>query len=311
MRRSATTFVATVAAATAAVSTIAPTSARACSVCGCGDPLVDVASSAPLSGQWSLSLRAEYLTASARSDEDPALTEKLAQTTIDASVVYSPTDRINLVLTAPVVGKDWRLRGSPSQAERSHRYGLGDLDFGLRYFVWRRTDLDALSRQNLAVFAGTSLPTGPDATKVNGDRIDQHAQIGTGAFGPYAGVLYAFHKDPWNTFASVSGRIHTTNKYGYRYAPALLWSARGELRPWEFLAFELGVDGRYNGHDTADGERQVNTGGLVVALSPALMARIYDTLWLHLRVQVPVITKLNGVQSVGPTYEGILQYTFH
>lgn len=294
----------------ACVGQLCPSTARACSVCGSGDPLVDVASAEPMAGHLALSLGAEYLTATAASDEDPARTEGLRQLTITPAAVYSPTERINLVLRVPVVRKAWRLTGGGDPEESSTRWGLGDVDLGGRWFLWRHTSWEQQSRQNLAVFAGTTLPTGPDGTEVDGERIDQHAQLGAGAFGPYLGVQYAFHRDPWNLFGSVTGEVHTTNAYDYRYAAALLWSVRGGLRPLDWLAFELGLDGRYNGRDVAEGGPQENTGGLVLAVSPGAMFRVVDTLWVHLRVQIPAITALNGEQSVGPVFQGIVQYTF-
>ena len=287
-----------------------PAPAHACSVCGCGDPLVDAASAMPTKGRVRLSLSLTSLTASARSDDDPAMTESLFQLTLEPTLVYSPSERVNVVLSLPIERKAWQLAGGGAPAERLTPMGIGDADLGARYFLWQRSSWGSGSRQNLAVFAGTSLPTGPDDAQLGGVRIDDHAQLGTGSFGPYAGVLYAYHRDPWNLFASVSARVHTTNLYGYHYASALLWAVRGQYRPFDWAAFELGVDGRYNGQDTADGDVQVNTGGLVLDASPGVMLRITGELWLHLRAQIPFATKLNGVQTVGPTFAGFLQYTF-
>ncbi len=294
----------------ATVLAVLPAPAHACSVCGCGDPLVDAASSQPVAGRVSLSLSLTTLTASARNDDDPTQTEGLTQTTLQPVVVWSPLSRLNLVLQVPLTRKAWYLTAGDASAERHTGMGLGDVSLGARYFLWQHSDWKAMSRQNLAVFAGTSLPTGPDDTQVAGQRIDDHAQLGTGAFGPYAGLQYAYHRDPWNLFTSVSGRVHTVNRFGYHYASALLWTVRGEYRPVDWAALELGIDGRYNGQDTAGGAAQVNTGGFVLDASPGAMLRVVDKLWFHLRAQIPMATKLNGVQHLGPTLIGFLQYTF-
>ncbi len=287
-----------------------PGTAEACSVCGCGNPLVDVASSEPMPQSLRLALGFQYLTATAQSDDEPTRTEALEQMTLTPMAVYSPIDRLNLVLRVPLERKAWRLTGGNVAEERSTQYGLGDLDLGARYFLWEHVSWAHMSRQDLALFAGSTLPTGPNGTTVAGVRIDDHAQLGTGAFGMYAGMQYAFHRNPWNLFASVSGQVHSTSSYGYQYAPALLWAVRGTVQPWPWLAGELGIDGRENGHDTADGDAQVNTGGLLLSLSPGTLVRIADGLWVHLWVQIPVIDALNGVQSVGPVFNAQVQYSF-
>jgi hypothetical protein len=283
--------------------------AQACSVCGCGDPLVAAADSAPSAGALRLAFDWEYLTASAQSDEDPTATEQLTQMTFRPEVVYSPIARLNLLLQVPLVRKDWTLE-SPSEPEAAQPFGLGDVDVGARYFVFEHSDLASQTRQELALSAGTSLPTGADDVTVDGERIDDHAQPGTGAFGPYAGLLYAWHRDPWNLSASLSGRVHSRSAYGYHYGSALLWSISGLYRPFERAGFELGVDGRWAGRDDADGELQANTGGMVLALAPGVRVNPAGNLWLNARAQIPVATHLFGVQTVGPTVTVGAQYAF-
>ncbi|HEY8205853.1 MAG TPA: hypothetical protein VIG99_00130 [Myxococcaceae bacterium] len=289
-------------------SLLAPAAASACSVCGCGDPLVAAGDAMPVSGNFRVALEGEGLTATAASDEDPTATESIVQYTLRPVVVYSLLGRLNLVLQIPVVRKDWALSGA--EPETHLDVGLGDLDLGGRFFFWQHTDLAAGRRQNAAVTAGTSLPTGPNDAQEGGARIDDHAQLGTGSFGPYAGLLYAFHQDPWNASVDVSGRFHTANGYGYRYGPALMWTARGTFRPWERLAFSVALDGRMAGFDDLDGEQQVNTGGLVLAATPGVSVGITDGLWLHAQAQVPVYTALHGTQTVGPVFAVSLQYSF-
>jgi hypothetical protein len=227
--------------------------------------------------------------------------------TFRPEVVYSPLSRLNLVLQVPLVRKAWDL-ASPGGSEAAKPFGLGDVEVGARYFLIQHTDLAAQSRQELALSAGSSFPTGGVDAMADGERIDDHAQLGTGGFGPYLGALYAFHRDPWNVTASLSGRVRTTNGYGYRYGNALLWSVSGLYRPWERIGLELGIDGRYAARDQMDGEAQVNTGGTVLALTPGARFNVAGNLWLNGKVQVPVFTHLFGVQSVGPTFTIGAQY---
>ncbi len=297
----------------ASIALLAPAAARACSVCGCGDPLVLAGDSMPVANTVRFALEYEYLTATARSDDQPDRTEALTQMTLRPVLVYSPFSRVNLVVQVPLIRKEWALSGTPTaEPESATPTGLGDLDLGARVFLWDATSIQAQRRQNLALTAGTSFPTGSDdRTTADGERIDQHAQLGTGAWGPYVGALYAFHQDPWNFFLSVTGRFRTTNSQGYRYGDAVLWSAQLRFRVVEPLALQLGVDGRYAGRDRSEGVQQENTGGLVVSAVPGLAWNVAGPIWLLAQVQVPFATHLFGVQTVGVTATASLQFVLN
>ena len=290
-----------------------PSVAHACSVCGCGDPLVLAGDSMPVANTVRFALQYEYLTATARSDDEPDRTETLTQMTLRPVVVYSPFSWINLVLQVPLVRKDWALSSTPTaETEPATPTGLGDVDVGVRVFVWDATSIQAMRRQNLALTAGTSFPTGADdATAADGERIDQHAQLGTGAWGPYVGALYAFHQDPWNFFVSVTGRFRTTNGDQYRFGDAVLWSAQLRYRVVEPFAIQLGVDGRYAGRDRSEGVLQENTGGLVVSAVPGIAWNVGGPIWLLAQVQVPFVTHLFGDQTIGVTATASLQFVLN
>jgi hypothetical protein len=282
--------------------------AEACSVCGCGDPLFAVGDSKPMAGTWRFAFDYVYLTASARSDDNPAQTESLSQMTFLPVVVYSPTGELNLVLQVPLSWKTWNLTGGGLPPENAAPFGLADIEFGLRYFAWTAIDFPKLRRQSFALSAGTSIPTGSDDSQIDGVRIDQHAQLGTGAWGPYLGVLYTFAQDRWNFTSTFTGRYRTTNAYGYQFGAAVLFSLTGRYQLFEPFSVSLGLDGRYAVQDTQSGNTQVNTGGFLLAATPGVMWNIFDGFWLQAQVQLPIATKLYGVQSIGPVVTVGLQF---
>jgi hypothetical protein len=286
-------------------------SAEACSVCGCGDPLFVAGDSKPLAGTFRFAFDTIYLTASARSDDNPAQTESLTQMTFLPAVVYSPTNELNLVLQVPLNQKTWTLNGGGLPSETAAPFGLGDIELSARYFVWTDTDFANLRRQSFAISAGTSMPTGGDNTQLDGQRIDQHAQLGTGAWGPYLGGLYTFSQDPWTFTGTVTGRYRTTNTYGYRFGGAVLFglTARYHFVAPFFLSF--GVDGRFAVRDNDSGDTQLNTGGFLLAATPGLMWNLSGGLWLQAQAQIPVATHLFGVQSVGPVVTVGLQFVLN
>jgi hypothetical protein len=293
--------------------------ALGCSICQSGDPLAPAGTAKLDSGQAQLALSYEFLTAQARSDDDPSFVETLTQMTLRPVFAFSPWGRLSAVVQVPVVYKDfatWFQPGAGTEVSGGYRStraqptGIGDVDMGLRLFLLDQKDFDRFSWHRLGLTVGTSLPTGSNDAQANGFRIDEHAQLGIGALAPYGGILYAFSQDPWNFFGTLSGRSPLTNGYGYKYGAALLWSISGEYRIVERLSFGLGLDGRYAARDTSDGIPQENTGGFVLAVVPIIKFNLFGELWLTGRAQLPFATHLFGQQSVGPTFITGVQYTF-
>ncbi|HET9627796.1 MAG TPA: hypothetical protein VFP84_40840 [Kofleriaceae bacterium] len=274
--------------------------ARACSVCESGDPLVHASDSAGHANRLRLALDFQYLTATAASDDMPGATESVDQLTLQPVVVYSPLAELNLILQAPLLRKDWKLTGGGA-SEHVTPLGLGDIDLGARWFVWQSDNWTALSRQGIGLTGGVYLPTGANDARADGERIDDHAQLGRGSFGPYLGATYAYHRDPWNTFVSATVTTHTTNSFDYHYGTGVQWAVREDYRMRDWLAFELGADGRYARQDNVGDEVQVNTGGLVLAVAPGAAVNVANNLWVRAHAEIPVYTRLDGMQTLGVT----------
>jgi hypothetical protein len=287
-----------------------PLAARACSVCACGDPLLDASDPAATMAKLRLQLEAEYLSITSGSHHQEGTTDALDQYTLHANAAWSPTDRAAVVLDVPLARKELRTAiGSDHRHAPEETLGLGDVEVGGRYELWRWVNLGRGRYQGFAVSAGTSLPTGESAARDDdGERLDEHAQLGTGAWGPYAGLHYRVDQGRWYAFASLSGRARDANRFGYRYGSALLWSVHGQLRPSPRLSLGLGLDGRTAGRDRDDEGVVEHTGGLVLAAAPSVAYGIGSGVWLSARAQLPFYTELAGVQSVRPTVYVAAQY---
>jgi hypothetical protein len=276
-------------------------------VCACGDPLVAATDASSTPGEARAALESEWLTATAGTEENPAVRERVEQGTLRVLGVYSPSPGLNVVLQVPLEWKRSTVLGAPA-ADAVTQTGLGDVDVGARWFILERSDFVAMRRQSVALSFGSSLPTGPNGARgPDGLRLDEHAQLGTGAFGPYAGLLYRVEGERWSAFASVTGRYRTENGAAYRYGPALGWTAQVQRSLGPRLAVGLGLDGRQAGADRSQGDAVPNTGGLVLAAAPSVYVGMTERLWLTVRAQVPIATRLYGVQDVGPTYAAGLQ----
>ncbi len=277
----------------------------ACSVCGSGDPLQATGTTRPMRDNWWLSFEAVYLTAVAQSDDNPLQTENLIQKTLNTILTYSPTNNLTFVGIVPFTEKDWVLSAASDgsdQAALANPIGLGDLNLGLRYFLIAEVDFSTKISQNFAITAGTTIPTGDEnAVDSNGDRFDQHAQLGTGEWGPYGGIFYSILLDDWTFSANFDTLFHAVNAYQYHFGTSFNWGAQAMLRFNDAFALSLGTEGRYADHDTSNEVVQTNTGGTVMDITPGISWSPLDGWGLYSRVQIPVITDLFGSQSVGAT----------
>jgi hypothetical protein len=273
--------------------------AWACSVCGCGDPLLSSSDPAAVSGRMRLGIDMEYLGMKSGTPSDV-----LDQYTLRLSGVLSPAPGLSVIAQLPLTRKNL----NNADGTGSRLSGLGDVEVGGRYTLVDVPDLAKQRRQTFAVSAGTSLPTGARATTFDGHEVDEHGQLGTGAWGPWAGLHYRLEQRQWTVFASLSGRLRTTNSEGYHYGDALLWSVHGQLWVASQLSVDLGVDARHAAADATSGVAVEDTGGTVLAAAPGIYWNATGPLWLAARAQLPFYTHLYGVQSVGPTVTFGVQY---
>jgi hypothetical protein len=293
--------------------------ARACSICGCGDPLLSVSDPAAITGQLRLQLDTEYLRVDAGTDGQPGFTDELTQRSYRFNAVYRPLELLSITATIPLVDKTIHTVGGGSDVVTSDQTGLGDVEVAARYALWRSVDLGVGRVHEVAVTAGTAIPTGSsNARDAAGALIDPHGQLGTGGWGPFLGLTYRFEQGNWLAFGSVSGRLRTEATYfdgsKYKFGDALLWSIHGQYHPAGWVALDLGVDGRYARadrmteaggmlHDPVD-----NTGGTVLAASPGIYLNASGGLWIFARGQVPFYKKLLGEQDVLPSFTAGVQF---
>lgn len=306
----------------------------ACSVCGCGDPLASAGSAHPLADTWRVSFENIYLTASAQSDDLTGSTESVRQVNLNTTLSYSPTDDLTLTAMFPLVEKYWSY--TPSAAAVSQQigpdegtpFGVGDIMAGARYFFLSETDFKAKQHTGMAISAGLYIPTGgTDFTSlITGNNLDTHAQLGTGAWGFYGGLLYNHATDDFTLSANANVVIRTTAGtnnsnspvYQYTFGSSFTGGVQGQLHLADPFAVSLAVEGRYAASDM-ELNPQVgpgivdtpNTGGMVIDLTPGVWWNISGDSTLYAKVQIPTITSFIGVQSLGPTYVFGTQFLIH
>ncbi len=301
-----------VAAAVALGALVPAAPARACSVCGCGDPLLIASDPAAITGALRLQLDTEYLRVDAGTEGQPGFTDQLTQWSYRLNVVYRPIDELSLMVTVPLVSKAIHTVGGGADALTSDQTGLGDVEVAARYALWTSVNFARQRVHELAITAGTLMPTGAhDATGPGGALVDPHGQLGTGGWGPFVGLSYRFEQGDWVAFASASGRLRTEATYvdgsRYKFGDALLWSVHGQYLVLRGLALDLGIDGRYAAKDRAtdaDGavsDAVVNTGGTVLSAAPGVYFNAFGGTWIFVRGQIPFYKSLYGQQDVLPS----------
>ena len=293
--------------------------ASACSVCGCGDPLLASSDPAAINGRLRFEVDTEYLRIDAGTDGQPGHTDKLTQWSYKFNAVYRPLDDLSFTTTVPVAYKTIHTVGGGTDVVGSDLTGLGDVELGARYAFWTRVNFAAQRVQQLAVSVGSSLPTGQyNARAPDGSLVDPHGQLGTGGFGPFAGLNYRIEQGRFTAFAALSYRLRTEATYfdgsQYKFGDAFLWSLHGQYQVSRGVALDLGVDGRYAKADQSTdtnglvSNAVVNTGGSVLSLAPGLYLNAVGSVWLFVRGQVPFYQGLLGQQEVYPSVTTGLQF---
>jgi hypothetical protein len=306
------------AAGLAAALALAARPAQACSVCGCGDPMLSASDPSAIAGTLRFQLDVEYLRVDAGTEGVPGSTDQLQQVSYRASAVYRPLDALTLGALVPVVWKRITAVGAGPSTVTSDLTGLGDVELNARLVAWRSVQVGAQRAQELALTAGSSVPTGAhDATR-DGALVDPHGQVGTGAWGPFAGAHYRLEQGDWTAYAGLSWRHRTEGSYvdgtRYQFGDALLWSLHGQVLLRSRVALDLGVDGRDARPDrmvAPDGtvsDPVENTGGTVWSLAPAVYVDTTAGFWLFARAQVPFVKRLDGEQDVKPSFTVGVQY---
>ncbi len=293
--------------------------ARACSVCGCGDPLLLSSDPAAIAGPLRLQLDAEYLRVDAGTDGAPGSTDELVQWSTRLNLAWRPLEALSLTATLPWVHKTIRTVGGGAAVTSSELAGPGDVEVAARWSAWRAVEVGARRVQEVAFSAGSALPTGRKDARDGGALIDPHGQLGTGGWGPFAGVHYRLEQGDFTAFASLSYRVRTEARYfdgtRYRFGDAALWSLHGQWQASRRWVLDLGLDGRRAAADRATDEaglvdpRVASTGGTVLAAAPAVYLGVGGELWLFARGQLPVLQALRGQQRVWPSASLGLQLT--
>jgi hypothetical protein len=290
--------------AVAAVIVVAADGGRAgaCSSCGCGDAtLTATGVERPYRNRIRAVLDEHYL---GFTQGDARTGERVDLLRSSLAMSWSPHARVTLFAALPWV-TSW-LR--PAQGARTLVNGLGDFELALRGVVFEERRF--APHHVVWATGGLKMPTGYRVYDAAGFPVADDDQPGSGSWDPFTGLTYAWFSERMSSvFSSASGRWTTAGWHGYRRGANVASSAAVQLQPWTWGALQAGVDWSWQEHDTlGTGGAVPNTGGFVGYLMVGVMFNPWRDLLLRAAVDAPVVTRLNGVQSVGP--QALLQLAY-
>ena len=290
------------AVAAALVLTFAPAAVRACSICRCGDPTFNALGSNIYSdGQLHFALDWDRFNKSQLTEEDGETgTDREVENRVTATVSYSIAERVVLVARVP-----WSFRRLtttlPDETTEVETNGLSDPEVYALVRLWSSTFGPGMGRRTwLSAVGGVKTSWGRNDVRDNGERVDEHAQPGTGSTDLFGG-LSAIHifDDHSSLFASAQYRGTGRNKFGYKYGNIAMVNVAYERKLTETLDGVVELNYRHSKRDEVDFTHELdpNTGGGILYVTPRLVFAVAPKVVLRAAAQIPVAKSLYGVQS--------------
>jgi hypothetical protein len=261
--------------------------ARACAVCGVGDPTLTVAGTErPFAGRLRISgtLRLGGVRVGVPGVDEIVSTEQR----FDLGAAYAPLPTLFLSLALPALHRD----AVDVHRRRSSTLGLGDIELRAKYFAWqgRRGPYT----HQFAIQGGLKLPTAPVQRDAEGKPFSANLQPGMGAVTPLAGAFYGFTRGPYSLFASATLYLPFAVRAGPHAGDSLRSSVSAQLQPLRSFALRFGLDTRLESSADQDGKPDPNTGGFAGYVSPEVVVSPVRDLVLQVGAHFPVLQAFRG-----------------
>ena len=184
--------------------------------------------------------------------------------------------------------------------------GLGDISLLARVRVFQHHTLATTT--TVALLAGVKMPSGSTRGRAdNGDYLDAHLQLGSGATDGLFGASMSHARGRWSVIANMLGALKGQGEAGahdYDYGDSINYDLTGRFRisPATLGAaaqqwfVSCGLAGEVRGQETEAGSRIDDTGGHVLFVQPGLQLNLGGRWTLELWTQVPIHHDLSGTQ---------------
>jgi opacity protein-like surface antigen len=272
----------------------------ACSICRCGDPTFNALgkegvaqSGLRLAFDWEQFEKAEGIAG----DDFDFLRERRST----LLVAYGISDRFGVFARIPYSSRELTETAN-GETEEVHHSGLADPELYGQVRLWSSAlEGDVGVRTSLYAVAGVKTHWGENDASVDGARLDEHAQTGTGSTDWFAGLSGSYQINPRSAlFASAQYRHTGYNDYDYRYGSVRLINLAYEHKLGSRWDAVLEVNYRNSNRDVVDalGNTDPNTGGAITYLTPRLLFDVGGGWVIRAAAQLPLSNAgLNGFQD--------------
>ena len=276
--------------------------ARACSICRCGDPTFNaLGSNIYSSGDFHVAIDWDRFEKSQATLEDgESGTDHEIENRFTATMSYSFAERVVGVVRIPYSTRTLTTTFDDGSS-RVHTHGFSDPEIYGLVRLWSSNFGPNLGRRAwLSAVAGVKTPWGQNDLREDGERVDEHAQPGTGSTDVFGGLssIYLFDMSS-SLFASAQYRGTGRNSFGYKYGNVTTVNVAYERKFSEALDSVVELNFRHSLRDEVDrsGETDPNTGGTILYLTPRVMYAVSAHVVLRAGAQIPIWKNLYGVQS--------------
>ena len=289
--------------------------AAACSICRCGDPTFNaLGSNVYSSGQFHLAVDWDRFNKTQFTmDNGLPGTDHEIENRVTLTVSYSIAERLVLVARVPYSFRNLTTTTSEDSRTVTTR-GISDPEFTALFRLWSSTFGPGLGRRTwISAVAGVKTPWGSNDARQNGERVDEHAQPGTGSTDLFGGLsgIYLFDEKS-SLFASAQYRGTGRNAFGYKYGDIAMANVAYERKLNERLDTVVEANFRHSQRDQVDasGELDPDTGGNILYVTPRVIVALGGGVVLRLAVQIPAWKSLYGVQSEKVNFNAGLTFLF-
>lgn len=275
--------------------------ASACSICRCGDPTFNaLGNNIYSSGDFHVAFDWDRFEKSQATVEDgESGTDHETENRFTATVSYSFAERFVAVVRVPYSTRTLTTTFDEGSSEvRTH--GFSDPEIYGLVRLWSSNFGPNLGRRAwLSAVAGVKTSWGRNDVRVDGERVDEHAQPGTGSTDVFGGLssIYLFDANS-SLFASAQYRGTGRNSFGYKYGNVATVNVAYERKLSEIVDAVVELNYRHAGRDEIDSTRETdpNTGGGILYVTPRLMFAVAPHVVLRVSAQIPAVKNLYGIQ---------------
>jgi hypothetical protein len=283
----------------AVIQAASPGTAFACSICRCGDPTFNALGKDGFAGSG---LRVSFDSERFDKTEGAPSTESESQVEnrMTAMASYGFCEPFSLFVRVPVTTRSLTTTAPLGGTERIRTTGLSDPEIFGKLRLWASPFSSGVGRRaSLSATFGVKTPWGQNNVTRSGERVDEHAQPGTGSTDAFAGLAFLYLFDAQSAaFVSASYRQTGSNRYGYRYGNTVAANAAYERKLGSRLDGVVEVSFRNAGMDRVDpaGTLNANTGGALLYVTPHLLLDLGRGIVLRAAAQIPTVRSLHGYQ---------------